>query len=350
MKVTLFRDMEAEGWHSMDRYADNLARQLSIINFPFSTFETEPIISSPKVRMFWRDFIYPNIGRFFQGQVNHILDHSYAHLLNYLSPATTVVTCHDLIPLDFEEDPNVLSKFKKTVSYLNKAARIIAVSQRTKADLIERLGIEEGKIDVVYSGVEAVFHRFKKEEIKLGYRKKFGLPAGKIILNFGSNLRYKNVEAVLRVFREVLKSFPSAYLLRIHPLSMEQKKLASDLDISSNYLEIINPDDEDLAGLYNCGDVLLSPSLKEGFGLHVLEAMACGVPLVISKGTSLEEITGDYGIHVDPLDERQIVEATLWAINHTDVSSREGMVSRARNFSWQETARKTVGVYRKLNV
>lgn len=342
--------MKAERWPSMDRYADSLSQKFKESNLEFRNFHTEPPLDVSRVREFWRARVYPNFGRFFQGRVNHILDHSYSHLLNYLRPERTVVTCHDLIPLDFEDDGALLAGFKETVDNLHKAVRIITVSESTKTDLINKLGIGADKIDIVYSGVDPIFRPVESGEDKKKWKRKFGLPEGKIILNFGSNLRYKNVETLLMAFKEMIALYPSLYLLRIHPLSPEQKKLARDLGILSNYFEVLSPNDEDLVGLYNCGDIFLSPSLKEGFGLHVLEAMACGLPLVISKGTSLEEITGEYGIRVDPLDAGQIAEATLKAINKTGVPSQEGMVDRARSFSWQETARKTLAVYQKLVV
>lgn len=348
MKVKLFRDMKAERWYSMDRYADCLQEALSKKKeLDVSSFSVEPLLESSKATMFWRTLIYPTLAKFRQGEVNHILDHSYAHLLNFLDAKRTVVTCHDLIPLDFENNPSVLDLFNDTVHNLHKAARIIAVSESTKADIVNKLGIDANKVDVVYSGVDSIFHRFDTAELKQKYKEKFGLPEGKIILNFGSNLRYKNVETVLKVFKDILAVIPSAYLLRIHPLSREQRRLAEDLGILPNYLEVLNPIDEDLVGLYNCGDVLLSPSLKEGFGLHVLEALACGTSVVVSKGTSLEEVTGNYGIKVDPLNVLEIVRSVLSVLERPGEIHTEDFLNWARAFTWERTAKKTFEVYQK---
>ena len=177
MKVTLFRDMGAEKWYSMDRYADCLQQSLSQKNeLNVSSFSTEPLVGSSIVRELWRTHVYPTFAQFRQGDINHILDHSYAHLLKFLDVKRTVVTCHDLIPLDFEENPLVLAGFKDTAHYLHKAARIIAVSESTKDDLINKLGIDAGKIAVVYSGVAHAFRPFETLELKQMYKEKFGLP------------------------------------------------------------------------------------------------------------------------------------------------------------------------------
>lgn len=345
MKVTLFKDMKAEGWYSMDRYAESLIQQFKAQGLKFQVFCAEPPLKITKVRRFWRANVYPNFGRFFQREVNHILDHSYGHLLNILNPKRTVVTCHDLIPLDFEDDLSVLAGFREIIKNLIKAAKIIAVSESTKADLINKLGIDDHKISVVYSGVDPIFRPFDSLEIKKAARRKFNLPEGKIVLNFGSNLKYKNVETVLRAFKEILDFLPSVYLLRIHPLSDEQKKLAQDLGILSNYLEVLSPSDEDLVKLYNCGDVFLSPSLKEGFGLHVLEALACGLTVVVSKDTSLQELVGDVGVLIDCQNISEIASKTASVLRGDLVIDTKRIAERSELFNWPKTAEQTASVY-----
>lgn len=348
MKVTLFKDMKAENWYSMDRYADSLSEQLRIKNPELSIFSIEPPIRSSIVRDFWRSGVYPGVGRFFQGEINHVLDHSYGHLLNYLDPYRTVITCHDLTPLEYEKDGISLIRFRKTVSNLVKARFILADSLSTKKDLVAKLSIPEEKIEVVYLGVDPIFHRFELQEEVEKYRSLLNIPEGKMVINAGSNLVSKNVEGVLRAFKEILVKDRSVYLLRIHPLTSEQEVLAGDLGIKDHYLELPNPTDEELVGLYNLADVSLNPSFKEGFGLHVLEAMACGLPVVVSKGTSLEEVSGDFGIKVDALNPQEIGEAVLKVLNNQSITNESGMIARARTFTWSETARKTTDVYRKV--
>ena len=314
IEATLFRDMKAEGWRSMDRYADSLSRQLSqpkagpppfeglrtpqglerraeILNYRCSIFSAEPPIRSSRVNLFWRDWVYPRLAKDHQGSVNHVLDHSYAHLLNFLSPRKTVITCHDIIPLEYEKDPVIIGKFRSLVSNLDKAAFIIADSLDTKEDLEDKLSISSEKIKVIYLGVDPIFRQLSDDE-KAKVVNKYSLPDGKIIMSHSNTLAYKNIEGMLKAFREVLLADDLSYFIRVGttPLTTAQRNLVWQLGITDNFYEIINPSDEELVGLYNCVDVFLSPSFKEGFGLTVLQSLACGTPIVVSRCTSLEEI------------------------------------------------------------
>lgn len=354
MEAILFRDMKAEGWRSMDRYGDSLTQSLLKIggNFKFSQFCVEPPIKSSKVKSFWRDQIYPRIARNNQGDVNHVLDHSYAHLLNFLDPRKTVITCHDLIPLEYEKDPVIVGKFRSLVSNLNKAAFIIADSAATKDDLEDKLSISSEKIKVIYLGVDPIFRLLSRDE-KARVVNKYSLPEGKIIMSHSNTLVYKNIEGMLRAFREVLLSNDLSYFVRVGttPLTLSQRNLVWQLGISDNFYEIINPSDEELVGLYNCADVFLSPSLKEGFGFTVLQSLACGTPVVVSKGTSLEEIAGQVGIYVDPKSVVDITKALLSVINKTSptVNDRAALIKRASEFTWERTAQETLEVYESIN-
>ncbi|MCL5004201.1 MAG: glycosyltransferase family 4 protein [Patescibacteria group bacterium] len=299
--------------------------------------------------MFWRGRIYPRLAAGNQADVNHILDHSYGHLLNFLDPKRSVVTCHDLMPLIYEKNESLRREFESVVGNIKKAAKVIADSVDTQNDLIKYLSVPEDKITVVYLGVDPVFRPFSFKE-KTAARKKFGLPEGKIIFSHGrADLPWKNTEGIIRAFSEVAKAVPGAYLLKVNSLTSEQTALLKQLGLSERYLEIDNPSDKDLAGLYNLADVFLSPSFKEGFGLTVLEAMACGLPQVVSRGTSLEEITGDLGIYVDPANIGQIAETVLGVIDgRINVPPQEALTAQAGKFSWEKTANGTMEIYKKV--
>lgn len=347
MKVTLFRDMRAEGWYSMDRYADCLKREYQRFSLAFSEFCVEPAVKAARVKMFWRGQIYPFLAGFHQGEVNHVLDHSYAHLLNHLNPQKTVVTCHDLIPLEYEENKEARAYFANTVANLSKASLVLADSQSTKKDLMNKLGIREPKIRVIYLGLDETFVKSSPEDQK-ELRRKLKLPDGKIILNHGNNLSYKNVEGTLKAFKNILAEKPETYLVRTHSLDICQRKLAEELGILSHYVEHLNPSDETLLQLYKASDVLLSPSLKEGFGLVVLEAMSFGLPVVISEGTSLQEVAGDLGVLVNPGDISDVTAKTLLVLSGRVPVNRDAMRQRALSFSWEKTARLTLSAYEEV--
>lgn len=354
MEAILFRDMKAERWRSMDRYGDNLMQNLLKIggDFKFSQFCCEPPMKSSKVKLFWRDQVYPRIAKNHQGSINHILDHSYAHLLNFLDMGKTIITCHDLIPLEYESDPKVLEIFSLLVQNLDKAAFIIADSAATREDLRDKLSISSEKIRVIYLGVDPVFRPLASDE-KTKITSKYSLPEGKIIMSHSNTLAYKNIEGMLKAFRDVLLVNDLSYFIRIgaEPLTAAQKNLVWQLGITDNFYEIINPSDEELVGLYNCADVFLSPSFKEGFGFTVLQSLACGTPVIVSKGTSLEEIAGQVGIYVNPKSVTDITKALLSVINKTSptVNDRAALTDRASQFSWEKTARETLEVYEGIN-
>jgi len=350
MKVTLFADMKSESWDSMNRYAQSLSREFNALNLSVSIFRTEPPLRSSRLKIFWRQKVYPMLARFRQGEVNHVLDHSYAHLLGFLSASRTVVTCHDLIPLEFERDERLLAFFKRTVSNLSKAAMVIADSEATRKDLISKLGLSPEKVKVIYLGVDPNF-KIELSVAKDRLRRELNIPKAKIIFSHSSALNYKNNEGVLKAFRLVLNEVSDVYLLRVGLYNKHQRQLIKDLGIGDRILELARPTDEKLSTLYNLSDVFVSPSFKEGFGLTVLQALACGVPVVVSSGTSLEEVAGEFGVYCDPHDEDDIASKIISLLErdyHKDRAYQETLTTRARFFTWQKTARETLKVYQEV--
>lgn len=354
MKITLFRDMQAEGWRSMGRYYASLYKHLSKICLERSStievFDTEPPIKSSKVKLFWRSTVYPHLAKRQRADVNHVLDHSYAHLLNYLNPEKTVVTCHDIIPLFCEKDEVIKLKFRKVVENLKKAAFIIADSKSTKNDLVNALDISEEKVGVIYLGVDPIFSVCNSVDELSRIRDKYKIPDGKIILSHGNDLNYKNVVGIFKTFQKILNSGSVSYLVRVGPLNNSLRKLAWDLGITDSIFELNDPDDKDLAVIYNLSDVFFSPSFKEGFGLPVLQSLACGTPVVISKNTSLQEIAGDFGNLVDPNNIDEMTSVILSILEKDDFKNihKAQYIKKAQMFTWKLTAQKTFEVYSNL--
>lgn len=152
MTVSLFRNIKTENWFSMERYAQALAAELRTNSHELTikefSFSVPDFLFRGRRKFFWRFGAYPFLVRFFQGDVNHIVDHSYARAIKYLDKKKTIITCHDLIPLEYEKDSQALEIFKKTISYLPQAAKIIAVSKATKKDIVEKLKVPEEKVVV----------------------------------------------------------------------------------------------------------------------------------------------------------------------------------------------------------
>lgn len=241
------------------------------------------------------------------------------------SKAKKVTTYHDVVPLKYPEwsDPKIVAVHKKRLELVEKEADfIIAVSQSTKKDLLEISKIPEDKITVVYEGPTADFKRPTENEIN-AFRKKYNLPK-KFVLTISGVGERRNLERV--------------------------KEAAADynLVIAGETLPWLSTDELEL--LYASSDVLLYPSLYEGFGLPILDAFASGVPVITSNVSSMPEVGGDAVLYVEPLNVKDIKDK-LNMIS-SDNKLREELIkkgfARVRQFSWEKAAKETAEVYKKL--
>ncbi len=263
-----------------------------------------------------------------------------------------VATIHDVIPLLF---PNgrIRTPWKGLLKRiiipdpLKKIDHVVTVSESSKRDIIERLGVPENRISVVYQGVE--FDRFSPDRSSQSDRN----TTSHYILCVAGDSPTKNPGTLLEAYANLPDSIRGKYRLvlagdvqkskHLHPL-IKKLELA-------NYIEFTGiVSDERLARLYQGAAVFVFPTLYEGFGLPVLEAMACGCPVITSNTSSLPEVVGDAGILVDPLDVQAISAAIERVLTDPGLSERlrNAAVQRAKQFSWERTARETVELYRKV--
>ena len=249
----------------------------------------------------------------------------FQHALPLRCPCPSVVTVHDL---SFERDPSLLGLkdrfiFRTVVPRAaRRAARLIAVSERTKADLVELYGVPEDKVTVTHHGIDPAF-----------------TPGGRpdsYVLFVGSIQSRKNPLAAVEAASAVGLRLVVAGPVRERSLARELERRGADL---RGYL-----DKPALAQLYRSAACLVLPSRYEGFGLPVLEAMACGTPVVAAREPALEEVGGDAALYADPA---LLADAVRQAIHERERLAAAG-IERARTFSWAETARRTAAVYREV--
>ncbi len=359
MKVTLFRDMKDENWPSMEVYADGLAAALQRGDFPellLRQFTVSSLRPHPWGTYFSRILVYPRRARRAQGEVNHVIDHSYGHLLHLLAPTKTVVTCHDLYPMvrrDLfpQRSPAVMfwnQAFKGTL----KAARIIAGSQATRKDLLAHSNYPASRVSVVYYGVDKAFRPVPDVSLLDPVRNRLRLGPGPFLLHVGHCGARKNIEGILRALYLLTRRRGQGlrFLQVGGQFDAGQRELLQRLGLEDMVTQIRRVDFPDLVALYNLASVLVFPSYYEGFGLPVLEAMACGLPVVCANAASLPEVAGDAALMVDPDDDEGLAEALERALD--DGELREALkangLERARRFTWEECAAKTYAVYRDL--
>jgi glycosyltransferase involved in cell wall biosynthesis len=262
---------------------------------------------------------------------------------NYVIPpryhGRSVVTVHDL---SFERMPWLMGRrdrllFQRFVpASARRADRVLAVSEHTKRDLAEHYGIPEDKIVVTPNGVDPVFHPNGDAPERPPYvlfvggiqPRKDPLAAIEALALLDGDLGLVVVGAEKRGGDEVRRT--------VSRLGLEQR-----VDLAGHV------DHEELAGLYRGAACLVFPSRYEGFGLPVLEAMASGTPVVAAAVGAVPEVAGDAAILVEPGEPEAIAEGIRHALDERERLVEAGL-KRAAQFSWTETARRTLAVYREL--
>lgn len=268
----------------------------------------------------------------------------------------SVITIHDLV---FMLYPHFLTKnAARYYGQIDQAVRrtdaVIAVSQATKRDVVRLLGVPESKVTVIYEAANPVFRPLERPEIAHRVRGRFGIP-GEYVLFVSTIEPRKNVPTLLRAFRTLLDDYrPDVKLVLAGErgwLYNEVFRLVTDLHLKEHVISLGRVSTEELLWLYNAAQVLVAPSIYEGFGLTPLEAMACGTPVVVSNVSSLPEVVGDAGLLVDPNDPGELAVA-IWRLL-SDTQLRACLVDkgfkRARVFSWDKAAEETLALYHTLS-
>jgi len=344
----------------MTVYADQLLRSFPAVLLPtekVTGYLPQQVRLAPRVARYWSQYVgYQLMAHFEQGDINHVIDHSLGHLIYSLDARRTVVTFHDATVFKAADgtisgngvSKNTILSLRYSLAAIQKAAAVIADSEVSRKDFISLTSCNPEKVHVVYPGVDSSFRVLEdREALKARYALK-----GQHILHVGHNLFYMNIEGVLRMLHHlVFKLGVDVKLLKVGmPLTDAQNKLVSDLKLQDRMIFLGRVAAEDLPGVYNCADVLLYPVLYAGFGLPPLEAMASGVPVVASNRGSLPEVVGDAGILVNPDNYESMAKSIMAILEHPQLGSqlREAGLKRARLFTWQKTAEKTLEVYRKI--
>lgn len=300
--------------------------------------------------------VYPRLVGSLRADVVHVVDHGQGYLVPGLDRRRTVVTCHDVILLALASGriglapipPVALQLFRISLEAMKGAAMVVADSTQTKRDLVDFTHIDPQNVVVIHPGLNQPFAPDRAQGEAL--RRRLGLDDGPLILQIGRGF-YKNLAAVLRVLRRLREGGIAARVARVGPpLSGDDRALAERLGVHSAVVELGALPDSELPALYNAVDLLLFPSLYEGFGWPPLEAMASGTPVVCSRAGSLDEIVGEAALTADPED----VEALAWHAGTalTDGNVRSSLIDRglahAARFNWDRTAARMIDVYRDL--
>jgi glycosyltransferase involved in cell wall biosynthesis len=293
----------------------SLRRKIPIFNFQFSNkFQIKSFKIPPTLlEILWNKFHILPIEKFI-GEVD--VFHSSDWAEPPAKKAIKVTTIHDLAVLRYPETfpPKIVQVHKRKLERVKKETRlIIAVSQSTKKDAVELLGIDPRKIRVIYEAVGEEFKPQNKNKID-EVKRKYGI-SGDYLLAFSGPQR-KNLARI----KEACRGF--------------------------NLFVIGQPfvDHQDLPALYSGSLGLIYASLYEGFGLPILEAMACGCPVVTSNVSSMPEIAGKAAILVDPYSVQSISRGVKEVLKRREELKKLGFI-QVKNFSWEKCAKETLKVY-----
>jgi len=336
MKIAVFTGIDGNA--SIDRYARELAANMP----PGIDAEVVRVGKSPGLKgaFYDRYLKYLWVARQTRADCNIIVSESYAFLLLGLPPERTVVVCHDLHPLIYRGWSGTYRlRFKLNLRIMGRARAIIAISEHTKKDLLKYCPfIPPEKMFAIHNGLERKWKRVEDETRLQQVRRSHGLDGRKVVLHVGNDNWYKNVATLLRAFATI--DDPNLVLVKVGDCGPANQELIQRLGIAKRFVHIRGADDDQLMCLYSLADMLVFPSLHEGFGWPPLEAMACGCPVITTRKASLPEVCGEACMYVDPRDVDEIATAIRSLKEHPGMRPeliRRGL-SQAQRFDWLQTA------------
>jgi len=377
-RVAVIADFLEEGWPSMDCVAESLAdclahdprRELSAELVRPQFFGSSlrhasgPLFAS--ARLFNRFAVYPswilrNRDRF---DLFHITDHSYSHLIHGLPKDRCVVTCHDLDTFKCLLEPHLEPRStaframtRRILDGFRSAHRVICVSSSTRDQILHYGLVPPDRLAVIPNGVDPAFSTAPDPEsdaqiaAMLERRDNGGIE----ILQVGSAIKRKRIDLLLEIFAALRARLPGVSLLRAGGrMSNELRARADQLGVAGAIIELPMLKRRVLAAAYRRATCVLLPSDSEGFGLPVLEAMACGTPVIVSDLAVLREVGGGaaYYCPIGDIDAwvDTIVRVAAQCAERGQLASdqRNRLMEQASKFSWTENAARTADIYREM--
>jgi glycosyltransferase involved in cell wall biosynthesis len=380
LRVAVIADYLEEGWPSMDLVADMLMDRLTrehgdrvvptLVRPPMRRRLTALGALATHRRAFTLDRIaarlwdYPRaIARLQQPfDVYHIVDHSYAQLVHRLPADRTVVTCHDLdtfrsVLQAEEESRSVPFRWmaRHILRGLERAAHVACDSEATRDALAQLADVPPDRLSVIPNGADTGGFAGRETSAEVEAARMLGPRVGPELLHVGTTIPRKRVDVLLELFAAVRRLRPDVRLVRIGgPFTAEQRVHARQLGVLDAIVVLPFVDRATLSAVYRRSALALLTSEREGFGLPVVEALACGTPVVASDIAVLREVGGDAAVYcavgdvpawrdavVRLLEERER-DPDAWA------RRRDAALTRAADFSWSRYAADVVSLYERV--
>lgn len=293
----------------------------------------------------------------------------YFHTLPFKKKFPTVVTIHDVVPLKFSRHYPVGLKGKINLALqkisLRSCKHIITDSEVSKKDIATYLKIKDENITAIPLSADKTF-QIQSDTKLLHIRRKYNLP-DQFLLYVGDANWVKNLPFLIEAFHRVIKDYNQeglklalvggVFLKKVenidHPELESLKnvnRLITNFNLEDRVIRPGNLERDELVAFYNLATVYTQPSLYEGFGIPVIEAFACGTPVVCSNKGSLPEIGGDAAIYFDPTNSDQFISILMDLLQNKSLQDKLSLLGlkRAERYSWEKTARLTKQVYEKV--
>ncbi len=331
------------------RYIIYLSRPIDSPDFDSDRLELKVLGKAPS--LLWRHARLPLAMR--HDRVD--LHFSPSYFLPLFKVCPSVVVVHDLIikvhPEWFEKD----RRFRFDDLFwreVKRAERVITVSEHSKGDIVKYLGVDPGRVVVIQEAADAFFQPVHDQDRLAEVRDRFGLGEG-FIFTAGAVHTRRNYPRLVEAAAEAGRRLGGDLELLIlgtpadfsTPIDIQAE--ARRCGLQGKVIHVPFVSDDDLLSLYNACGLFVYPSLYEGFGLPVIEAMACGAPVACSNTTSLPEVAGEAAVYFDPQKVEDICEAIAGVIGDEQQRRelRDAGLARAASFSWRRAAEQTLEVF-----
>jgi glycosyltransferase involved in cell wall biosynthesis len=322
MKIVLIGNYKIDGQESMQRFAALMERGLTRAGHEVRRVAPRSVVGQirPSSHGFgkWLGYIdkfavFPSdlMAALSWADVAHICDQSNSFYTRYMKSIPHVVTCHDLLAVRSalgeipQNRPGWSGRQLQRIilNGLKKAQHIVCVSEATRRDSLRIIDIPGERLSRVYNSLNYSYSRMERREAESRVRKFIVDPGQSFVLHVGGNHWYKNRLGVLHIF-SLLRKLGAERDLKLvlvgQPGTDEMRQFVLKHAMSEAIVELTGVGNEDLRALYSMAKVMLFPSLQEGFGWPIIEAQACGCPVLTSRRAPMDEVGGDAAIYVDP--------------------------------------------------
>jgi glycosyltransferase involved in cell wall biosynthesis len=339
MKIKYYRNFDLDRRPSMNQYADQLLNYQSKIftDYEISSFKPSEdyiskIIFSQKWKARYLRYISYSrqIKKLPKHDIAHVCDQQYAQIVNSLNSKIKFITVHDLVPLVFQ---NILKKKPylsiHSLKYLKYYTKVFTISENTKKDIIKYTDCHEDQIIVIMRSVENFFNDsdIDKENIC----RKYNLPFNKKKILIAGNIFYKNIQTSLEVLKKLNQQRNDVIFIQIG----SNNEISGEKIHNKNLYKIPFIKRDELPSIYKISNLLFYPSKYEGFGMPLLEAMSCGLPVVCSNNSSIPEVVGDAGLMSDCKDIDRFIK-NIYSIIDDEIFSNQLKIkslTRSKNFN-----------------